>query len=430
MCFGSLREDVEHELKHPTQPVPNVPPPVPHATKPAPLPTRSPHGPHKITETAIDVFLYSQQENGEMGGIGYWQTANAYHAIVLHETYAGQRVLFNRILPAMDKIASRVPHFINEFNDDTLWWAHCLLAIHPFVIGTPRQRWVNENLHAIWNHVSRYQLPPARFLLPGMEKPDMGGAVMWTSRRDEEQVNSITTGLFAALSARLAVLFYSGTALPSGSEQQKTAHRYIAAAEAGLGWILRECYRERDKVVLDGVMLRSGKRNNWTFTYTTAVTISSMVALATSYLAIPSYHKEAYAESKISRACDLAQASMRREQWVEPSTGILTEKGAYGRGSHDPWQNNDSVAFKSVLIRALCELRQTLTRDYDFGRFRDVRQEIDRFVETQFKALQERNTNGRGQYGPWWDGPFEAPTGHSQLAILDVMAGAHCVGCR
>lgn len=52
---------------------------------------------------------------------------------------------------------------------------------------------------------------------------------------------------------------------------------------------------------------------------------------------------------------------------------------------------------------------------------------IKAFILTNFNSLQERNTNGNGQYGPWWTGPFEAPTSHSQLPAMDVMAAVRLV---
>ena len=33
-----------------------------------------------VAQQAIDVFLLSSQSNGEIGGIGHWQTANGYTA--------------------------------------------------------------------------------------------------------------------------------------------------------------------------------------------------------------------------------------------------------------------------------------------------------------------------------------------------------------
>ena len=58
---------------------------------------------------------------------------------------------------------------------------------------------------------------------------------------------------------------------------------------------------------------------------------------------------------------------------------------------------------------------------------RDTREMIKTFINVNFRTQLEKNTNGNGQYGPWWDGPFEAPTSHSQFPVLDVMAAVRLV---
>jgi len=55
---------------------------------------------------------------------------------------------------------------------------------------------------------------------------------------------------------------------------------------------------------------------------------------------------------------------------------------------------------------------------------------IETFVRWQFKSLTERDMNGKGQYGPWWNGPMDLPTSHSQMAVLDVMAASRLVGLK
>lgn len=75
-----------------------------------------------------------------------------------------------------------------------------------------------------------------------------------------------------------------------------------------------------------------------------------------------------------------------------------------------------------MLVRALAKLYSALGKEHE-----QLKSEIGDFIEKQFESLRKNNTNGNGQYGPWWGGPMEMPTSHSQMAVLDVMAAIHLV---
>lgn len=122
-------------------------------------------------------------------------------------------------------------------------------------------------------------------------------------------------------------------------------------------------------------------------------------------------------------ACQMARHAMRRSSWVDED-GTLTERGAYGKDNHEAWKNDDAVGFKAILLRSLAKLYMVL-RDYDLDH--ELQNLLRAFVQKQFDSLQQKNTNHKGQYGPWWNGPMDTPTSHSQLAALDVMASIHLV---
>lgn len=370
-----------------------------------------------ITQKCIEVFLASSQPNGEIGGIGYWQTANGYTAIALHDHYSGGTRNVPLLSQRLATVSSHHADLINEFNDDTLWWGNCLLDIHQLNQNP-------ENIRAVvklQTHVSGSVVPRGAFRVRDM---DMGGAVMWTTRKGEDQVNSITTGLYAEVCARLAGLV----------QDSPKRREWLAEAEGSLDWVFRCRYREREALVLDTIKLDSKECVDWSFTYTTGQAISACVALfeALSMLHTETgqrdgkeYRASKSAERYLHSACKMARKSMYREGWVEKD-GVLTEHGAYGKGNHEPWKNDDAVGFKSVLVRGLAKLYRVLAVDGGRG-YTQLRGEIGQFIEKQFDALQEKNTNGNGQYGPWWDGPMEMPTSHSQMAVLDVMAAIYLV---
>jgi hypothetical protein len=365
-----------------------------------------------ITQKCINVFLASSQSNGEIGGLGYWQTANGYTAIALHDFYSGSDKNIQLLTQRAETVAKHHPGLINEFNDDTLWWGNCLLDVYQLNFR-PELVEMAVSLH---HHVGKYVIKRGAHCVKGM---DMGGAVLWNSKPGVDQVNAITTGLYAELSARLAAVVQDS---PRGQME------WLRGAEISLDWVFRCRYRAHEALVLDTIKLNSGECLDWTFTYNTGQAISACVALFEAMQPKAGQNEGSYkglksAEQYLLLACEMASKGMHRSGWVSQD-GILTEHGAYGKGKHDPWKNNDAVGFKSVLIRALAKLYRVLG---DCGRETQLKWEIGRFVERQFEALQEKDTNGKGQYGPWWDGPMECPTSHSQMAVLDVMAAVHLV---
>ena len=42
----------------------------------------------QTTQRAIDMYMLSVKPSGEMGGIGWWQTANGYTAMALHDLWS------------------------------------------------------------------------------------------------------------------------------------------------------------------------------------------------------------------------------------------------------------------------------------------------------------------------------------------------------
>ncbi|THY93253.1 hypothetical protein D6C95_05920 [Aureobasidium pullulans] len=267
-----------------------------------------------------------------------------------------------------------------------------------------------DNAVKIWQHVRRSMLSPGQAKVRDM---DMAGAVMWTTRPNEDQVNAITTGLFSELSARLALLQKPG---------RETAEM-LDAAEKSFAWIERCRYRSNECIVLDTIKLKSQECVDWTFTYCTG----QAIAAATAIFATLSFGQQGSQCNKspheyLSLACDMARKAICRNGWVEKD--VLTEHGAYGKGNHEPWKNDDAVGFKSVLLRSLAKLLKVLR---DTNQEPDLQHQLTEFIKKQFDSSQKKNTNGNNQYGPWWAGPMEMPTSHSQMAALDIMAAIHLV---
>lgn len=293
-AFSSFTSREEHQLRLSTKEHGEV-------SKNAVVPYKKPADPLLLetTQRCIDVFLASEQPNGEIGGIGYWQTANGYTAIVRHELYSHSHKNVNYLTDALCKVSFHHRNFINEFNDDTLWWGDCLLDVYEI-------DYKYEHLSTaidIQRHVGQSVVLPGKHIINGQ---DMKGAVMWSTRCDEDHVNAITTGLYAELTARLALL---------------TGHRtqdWLERAEQSLDWIFRCRYREHEAIVLDTIKLRGRECVDWTFTYCTGQAIAASVAL---YLALThqrqhdalhDYQSMRPAETYLQLARKMASKAMHR----------------------------------------------------------------------------------------------------------------------
>ncbi|KAK4504858.1 hypothetical protein PRZ48_002821 [Zasmidium cellare] len=355
----------------------------------------------EITQRSVDVYFMSKRPNGEMGGIGWWQSANGYTAIALHDLYASSKQNYEALSTALRDCEKGKSGFFNEFNDDTLWWGLCCL--HVYEIGG--DSWFLEKAKGVWRHVRDVggvcRRGEAKF-----RGVDMEGAVYWKTDQDCEQINSISTGLFAELSVRLALV-----------ERRTSSKRSLLGSFFWRKDASIHEYRADDAIVLDNILLKQQIAQDWTFTYTTGVAIGVCALL----------YEMTREDECLTLACTMATKAMTRSSWVEDN-GVLTEHGAYGKGNHEPSQNSDAVGFKAVLMRHLATLygvvRRTACVERQACEMADL---IKTFVNVNLQSQLERNTNGNGQYGPWWNGPFEMPTSHSQMAVLDVMAAATLV---
>lgn len=346
---------------------------------------------------------------------GFRQTANGYTAMALHDIWSGSRRNYNVLSHAIRECESHKPGLINEFNDDTLWWG--LLCLHMFTIR--HEQFFLEKAKEIWKHVEKqYVCRRGRVTFRDM---DMEGACFWTSKDGEEQINAITTGLFAELSVRLAMVEPQHTSSHHHSlsslfkRKEISGGEYVEAARCSLGWILRCRYRYPEHLVLDNILLQKKEARDWTFTYTTGVTLGVSALL---------FQQTGEVEN-LQLACEMAQKAIQRDIWVE-SNGVLTERGTYGKENHRPDQNDDAIGFKAILVRHLAILYDVIRRAGSSAtpQAQKTAEHIRQFIAINMRSQLDRNTNGNGQYGPWWNGPFEMPTSHSQMAVLDLMAAA------
>lgn len=154
-----------------------------------------------ITQQAINMYMYSKQDDGSMGGLSYWQTANGYTAIALHDLWSGSRNNYQNLADAIKTSENHHSGLVNEFNDDTLWWAVCCIDMYN-IGGDP---WFLDKAKDIWKYLHHKHSICGRGQV-SFRGRDMEGACYWTTRDGEEAINTVTTGLYAELCARLALI--------------------------------------------------------------------------------------------------------------------------------------------------------------------------------------------------------------------------------
>ena len=362
-------------------------------------------------QRAIDVFFASRSDDGLIHGLKYWQVPNGYTAVALYDLWSHSCHNTESLISQMSKAMKTYQDYVNEYNDDSMWWALCCvetykLGKHDFCLSAARR---------ILQHVNKYVITADQKIVVGGS--DMAGAVLWTSKPGETQVNAITTGLFAELSARMAVLDHS------------EPHRqiWLDKAQHSLFWILQNRFLDDEQLVLDTIDLATGEKKDWSFTYNTAQALAAALAI---YEAMKSHNwtspSSEAALQYLKLACNMAEPAMTRKAWVDEDS-TLVERGAYpGTGSHpkSALENDDAVGFKSILIRSLAKLYQVLRRE---GKEPAIQLKIAEFIKWQFQSLYHRDSNNDVQFGPWWAGPMDTPTSHSQMAALDVLAAVCAV---
>lgn len=359
-----------------------------------------------ITQGATDKYLSYKQDDGLLKGVFWWQVANGYTAIALHDSWSGIRTNYDILAKAIrdcEKSNSAGRGFINDFNDDSLWWALCCLHLY----SLHHDPWFLEGAEEVWRHVREYVCERNQEFFRGI---DMEGGVFWKSKApDDDRLGSISTGLFAELSVRLALLHLQNPTLStSASNPGPSADEYIESARNSLGWILRCRYIPQQAVVLDGIDLHAQKADDRRFTYNTGV------ALGTCALLYEATGEEEY----MLLACHMALKSMSRRLWIEDG-GVLTETGAYDRARNEPCRNSDGIGFKSVLVRELGVLFDVIRRKKcRIERAAKTRVAIRRFINVNFHSQLVRNTDGEGVYGPWWNG--ESSFWHLSKTLIDL----------
>ncbi|KAF8243615.1 hypothetical protein K440DRAFT_561225 [Wilcoxina mikolae CBS 423.85] len=212
---------------------------------------------------------------------------------------------------------------------------------------------------------------------------ELENGVYWTIKKDETYINSITTGLFMQVSARLYEI--------------ENDRKYLQAAEKAGEWLRRHTMDGNVKLVdQDGVNGETCSVNPGAFTYNTAVFIAAFTSL----------YRNTNDHSYLQKAEEAAASAMETTIWTD-GKGMITE-------SRGATSNNDGIGFRSILLRALTNLYITP------GTSPDTKKEIKGFINTNYNMLYTNARKGDA-YDANWFGPFTQETPQGQFSALDLL---------
>ena len=364
-----------------------------------------------VTQTAVEAFIAFLPADLHLSleHLSYWQLANAVTSIILHDTWSAREFLndgfYNR-----QSIATRSdhPNYIVASNNDTMWWAIAMLEYYE-MLGYPDDLTVAQT---IAEYIDSYVLPAKRYIVGGN---DMAGAVLHADGTDAKIIDSVTAGLYAELSARLASL--------EDKRHLNARRQYIETAIRSLSWVMNFRYDVATHLVLDHIDLSKETSSNSTYTYATGQAIAAMNAVYRYYRLEDSDFVADQPTGILSIVSQMARAAMSNPEWVD-ANGVLKEPAVDANSSSF---HVEFAGLKSILIRSLAKLYRTLE---EFGVDYGLRLDIQKFIRTQYHAIRQYAAVGDGRYGPSWEKSPDnqpAPSLEAQWAVLDVMAAIHLV---
>src|ERR1700712_5505981 len=308
----------------------------------------SAQAPSELAAVDALVQLYDQG-SGVWPTTGWWNSANAMTALTDSMIASGD----HRYVWVLDNTYSKKLHaaqgnFINQFTDDTGWWALAWIRAYDLTgdsrfLGTARRA-----VDHMWS----------------LHDDVCGGGLWWTTNRTYQ--NAVTNELFVTAATQLSVRL--------GNAGQP----YLEHAISVWNWFDSSGMINDELLVNDGLDRATCSNNGGsTWTYNQGVLLGGLVELA----------QATGDDSYLTRARELADASTTSDRLNVD--GVLTEP------CEQSGCDINGPSFKGIFVRNLGQLDRALTdhpyRDYLVG---------------QAKTAYDQDRNDADQYGLDWAGPI------------------------
>lgn len=286
---------------------------------------------------------------------GWWNSANALETTIDYSIYTDTLTYRTNIFNTFEK--NKQNNFINEFYDDSGWWALTWIKAYD-LIGEPRY------------------LNTAKIIFDDMTKGwdnTCGGGIWWN--KEHKYKNTISNELFLAIATRLY--------------RRTREQRYLDWSLREWNWFKNTGLINRSNLINDGLNNACQNNGHPTWTYNQGVILIGLTELYKitndlSYL----NQAQAIADAAITL---LAPNGVLREP-CEPNCGV------------------DGPQFKGIFVRSLCELYRTVNKPS----YRD-------FILRNADSIWGQCRNKSNQFGLCWADDFDRADAARQSAAVDTL---------
>ncbi len=319
-------------------------------------------------QPAVDALVrFYDQRSGVWPTTGWWNSANALNALTNYMIVSGDhRYLWVAENTFTKKRNAARGNFINDFTDDTAWWALAWISAYDLTGDARYLQTARRGVDFMWS----------------THDDVCGGGIWWTVRRGYK--NAISNELFVQAAAELAVRLGDG-----GSE-------YLQRALTVWNWFEASGMINEDLLVNDGLYSATCRNNgDTTWTYNQGVVLGGLVAL----------FRATGDESYLARARQLADASTASESLHVD--GVLTEP------CEPTGCDVNGPSFKGIYVRNLGELNRAL-EDHPYSDY----------LAEQASTAYDHNRTADNEYGLHWAGPIKDVSGATQQSAVDLLVAA------
>jgi predicted alpha-1,6-mannanase (GH76 family) len=307
---------------------------------------------------------YSQSSGVYASPAGWWNSANAITVVANYTAASGssqyQSVLSNTFASA--PLLQGHPNFINNYYDDSGWWALAWIAAYD-ATGNSSYLSMAETIFT--------------FMTGGWDSV-CGGGLYWTTAKKYK--NAIPNELFLDVAAKLA-----NRTTGSGSAS------YLAWAQKEWTWFSNSGMINSSNLINDGLSSSCVNNNGKEWTYNQGVILGGLVELS----------KAAQDPTLLPKAGAIANAAITK---LVDADGILVEASVKG---------GDAPQFKGIFTRNLMALYQAVPHA-----------QYKTFIDVNANSIWTNDQGPDYEFGALWQGPFDSGDATRQTCALDTLIAA------